>query len=744
MNAEPGVPSAVAPPDPAVGGSTLQGLPVTPLHPAGAPRDRGERGPGQSRFFAASGELARAVFRSYAEIFFLQGGWAGAALCAATLLQPKAGLAGLLAVFSAYAFARLIRMDRAFLASGYYTYNPLLVGLSLGHLFQLTPLTVFLVLTAGILTLLCTVALAHLLSFYLRLPILSLPFVVVSTLAYMASLRYSNLVHSHVALPPLLADSWGLPAWLAGYCRAWGALLFTPSVLVGALFSLIVLVRSRILFLLGVLGYVVGTTVRRWMLGFPTQAYEDLLNFNFILIAMAVGGVFLVPSIRSYAIAAIAVAISTLVLDAITGFWSYSGIPAFTLPFNLVCLGLVYVLGLVGDPQIARRIGRTPEETLEEDLATRLRYPGSERTVLPPFAGQWTVWQGFDGPWTHKGAWRYAYDFVLADAEGRTCANDGRRLEDYLCFNKPVLAPVRGRVVHAVGDWPDNPIGQPDKVNNWGNVVVIHDARGFHVALAHFAQGSLRVKPGDWVERGAVLGRCGNSGYSPEPHIHLQAQLADTPGAASVPFSFVSYAEAGVYHANDLPPVGRPIEPLYPNRRLDHLLNFALDEEYCYAVRHGARDLGDLRLRVKMAMDGTFYFDSGRGALFFGKHEGTFYLYRVTGTDPRLAPLMLALPRMPLSHRDRLSWTDHVPAGLLVKGWRGVLVGLVSPFWSRPAEVRVTLRFTGEGVVESEVESPLLTVRPAGRVTFDHQKGFSRVTFADWRFDLKPPAREDL
>ena len=707
-------------------------------HAGSAPGQRADSSPGRPRFhLGGGGELAHALFRSYAEIFFLHGGLAGAALCAVTLLSPHVGLAGLLAVLAAYAFARLIRMDRTFLESGYYTYNPLLVGLSLGHLFQLTPLTSFFVIAAGILTLLVTIALAQVFMAYLRLPILSLPFVVVSSMAYMASLRYSNLLHNGAPLPPLLADTFGLPGWAAGFFRAWGALLFSPSVLVGGLLSLIVLGRSRILFLLGVMGYLVGATMRRFMLGSPSQAYQDLLNFNFILIAMAVGGVFMVPSVRSYLIAAIAVAISTLVMDAITGFWSYSGIPAFTLPFNLVCLGVIYVLGLVGDPHIARRIGRTPEETLDDYLATLLRYPGSERTLLPPFAGKWTVWQGFDGQWTHKGAWRCAYDFVITDDEGRTHANGGEKPEDFHCFNKPVLAPVRGRVVQVVGDLPDNPVGQPDKVNNWGNLVVIQDPRGFHVALSHFAQNSLRVKAGDWVERGAVIGRCGNSGYSPQPHIHVQAQLADTPGAASVPFSFVSYVEDGVYHANDLPREGRPVEPLYANKRLESLTNFALDEEYRYQVRRGARDLGELLLRVKMALDGTFYFDSGRGALFFGKHEGTLYFYRATGDDPRLLPLMLALPRLPLAHREKLAWHDHVPVGLLVSGWRGVLVGVASSFWPRLAEVRVTQRFAGESVVETEVESPLLGVRQTGTVTFNHQKGFCQVTLGDWQLSRK-------
>jgi len=42
--------------------------------------------------------------------------------------------------------------------------------------------------------------------------------------------------------------------------------------------------------------------------------------------------------------------------------------------------------------------------------------------------------------------------------------------------------------------------------------------------LAHFKRGSITVKPGDKVKRGQVLGQCGNSGNSSEPHIHYHLQ----------------------------------------------------------------------------------------------------------------------------------------------------------------------------------------------------------------------------
>ena len=673
----------------------------------------------------------KAFFRSYANVFFLADVAPGAVIFAATLVHPEVALAGVIAIAAAYGFARLVRMDRQFLESGYFTYNPLLVGLSLGYLFKLTALTVFFIASAGVITFLVTVFLANVFLTYLRLPILSLPFVIVSSIAYLASARYSGLLVRLHADGGVLTGDFGLPFWVAGFFKAFGAVLFMPCVAVGVALSLVVVRHSRILFFLALLGYYVGATIRAFMVGSAAQGFVDVNNFNFIFIAMALGGVFLIPSLTSYLLAVIAAAISTVFMDATTGFWYYYGIPAFTLPFNAVTLGMVYALGLVRHPMVPASAGSTPEETLENHLANRLRYPGQERTLFLPFAGKWTVWQGWDGAWTHKGAWRCAYDFVIADESGKTHCGDGARLEDYHAWKKPVLSPVRGRVAQIVDDLSDSPIGGTDGTDNWGNVVVIEDARGFFVELSHFAEKTIRVKKGDWVERGAVLGLCGNSGYSPQPHIHVQAQATDAIGAASLPFSFVSYAEGGEFQSNNLPKERRVVEPLYRDKRLDNTMNAVLDDELRYQVFRGGKEVGELALKVRMAPDGTFFFESPRGQLYFGKHEGTFYFYRVTGSDPWLRLLFLALPRLPLAYRERLTWQDFVPAGLTVTGVRGALVGFLSSVYPKLATVKVTQTFVSESRIESVIEAGVLHLGRCASVELDRQKGFASVTVDD-------------
>ena len=63
--------------------------------------------------------------------------------------------------------------------------------------------------------------------------------------------------------------------------------------------------------------------------------------------------------------------------------------------------------------------------------------------------------------------------------------------------------------------------------NPAGNHVVLRVAPNRYAFLAHFQRGTITVKVGAHLKRGDLLGRCGNSGNSDFPHIHLHIQ--DTP-----------------------------------------------------------------------------------------------------------------------------------------------------------------------------------------------------------------------
>lgn len=71
-----------------------------------------------------------------------------------------------------------------------------------------------------------------------------------------------------------------------------------------------------------------------------------------------------------------------------------------------------------------------------------------------------------------------------------------------------------------------------------GNHLLIESADAV-IAMCHLQQCSVVVHPGQRVHRGEMVARCGNSGNSTEPHVHLQAiDGRDVNRAHAVPLTF--------------------------------------------------------------------------------------------------------------------------------------------------------------------------------------------------------------
>lgn len=190
-----------------------------------------------------------------------------------------------------------------------------------------------------------------------------------------------------------------------------------------------------------------------------------------------------------------------------------------------------------------------------------------------PFRGRWRVQNSPADRVPSHGTRLYALDhsidLVPIDEAGRTAPVRLRTLlrtepaDAFPGFGRELLSPLDA-VVHAVRHGEeDHPAhrGLPSilyaltqgrrAAQGWtalaGNHVILRarppsgGAPGAEVfvALCHLRRGSIAVRPGQEVRIGELLGRCGNSGNSTEPHLHLQAMSAADPSAArAVPFSF--------------------------------------------------------------------------------------------------------------------------------------------------------------------------------------------------------------
>jgi len=180
--------------------------------------------------------------------------------------------------------------------------------------------------------------------------------------------------------------------------------------------------------------------------------------------------------------------------------------------------------------------------------STKLDYV--TKTVLQlPFDGEWYVFWGGrtldENYHAVSKSQRFACDILMVRNDA-SHSGDGTSLTDYYCYGKEVLAPAAGEIVWSCDSLPDQEPGKMDALRPVGNGVVIDHGNGEFSVLAHMQPKSLRVKTGDHVKTGDVLGLCGNSGNTTEPHIHYHLQDGpDLKTAEGLPAAFTALCVDG-------------------------------------------------------------------------------------------------------------------------------------------------------------------------------------------------------
>lgn len=174
--------------------------------------------------------------------------------------------------------------------------------------------------------------------------------------------------------------------------------------------------------------------------------------------------------------------------------------------------------------------------------------PAADAVLLdPPFRGEWYVGHGgrstLVNPHFVLRSQRDALDILKPreiDWSGQE-ESAPPALETYPAFGQTLYAPAAGRVVRAVNNRPDVEIGKTDLKHLVGNHVTIDIGNGRYVLMAHLMQKSVLVEPGDKVRSGQAIGRCGNSGNTSEPHLHMQVQSHadfEAKGLRTYPINF--------------------------------------------------------------------------------------------------------------------------------------------------------------------------------------------------------------
>ena len=143
-----------------------------------------------------------------------------------------------------------------------------------------------------------------------------------------------------------------------------------------------------------------------------------------------------------------------------------------------------------------------------------------DQPYTPPFAAgqRFRIGQAFNGAFSHQNAEnRYAVDLSLP-------------------LGTPIRAAREGVVMEFASDFLDG--GTDDKYRTRANAVRILHADGTMALYAHLQPDSVRVRPGQTVQRGTWLANSGNTGFSTGPHLHFVIQRNAGMELVSVPFEF--------------------------------------------------------------------------------------------------------------------------------------------------------------------------------------------------------------
>lgn len=550
------------------------------------------------------------LLNSYSQIFFSDSKIFAIILVVISFFDLNAGISGLIAVLVSNAAAYLIGFNREKITGGYYGFNSLLVGLGLGIYYQMQMEYLLILIFASAFTLFVTVVLEGIIGKY-GLPYLSISFLVGIWTVTLASRTFTalNISERGIFMPNELYDLGGdslvsLYYWfnnlnlhesIVTYFRSLGAIFFQYHLFAGILLAIGLLIYSRIAFLLSVIGFF-SAYLFYYIVG---GSFQDLsysyIGFNFILTSIAIGGFFIIPSKYSFLWVILLVPLISICITSTMTIMSLFQLSIYSLPFNLVVIMFLYIMKFreryFNKPEFTIYQQFSPEKNLYSQLNSKERFYNFKYLSFSlPFWGEWKVTQAHHGEFTHKLEWAHAWDFEIADERDSTYKSSGTICEDYYCYRKPVICPADGWVEEILDGIEDNEIGDSNLEHNWGNTIVIRHHEKLFSKISHIRKETFRIKKGDFVKKGDILAQCGNSGRSPEPHVHFQIQETPFIGSKTIDYPLGHYVlHAGTGYklmSYSKPEKNDLVSNIVRNHSLFHAFHFVPGQQLKFKVKN--------------------------------------------------------------------------------------------------------------------------------------------------------------
>jgi len=141
---------------------------------------------------------------------------------------------------------------------------------------------------------------------------------------------------------------------------------------------------------------------------------------------------------------------------------------------------------------------------------------------------------------------RYSYDFVPVNKAGEMFKGREEDNANWFGFGVDLYAAGSGRVVAVVDSHADNRSFDmaalaTNRMELFGNYLVIDHLNGEYSLYGHIKQGSSKVRVGEQVKQGQVIAQMGASGSSKFPHLHYELQTGADTSAEGLPSYFKQF-----------------------------------------------------------------------------------------------------------------------------------------------------------------------------------------------------------
>ncbi len=651
--------------------------------------------------------FADSFIHSYSQMFFSDNRIFAYLILISSFVNPYSGFSGVFALTSGILIAWWLGFNKTYLQTGVYSFNSLMIGLVMGLYFNFSIQFFIIRFVISIFTTLLSKAIAIVFSKY-NLPILAFPFLL-SVWALIVALRTSHVVTLsqtgifvnnelyslggiHLVEWFQQLDALPIPRWADAYFKSLGAIYFQYNIISGLLIAVGLLIYSRIAFTLSVIGFITGYYFFQFLNGTAEPLNYNFIGFNYILSAICIGGFFLIPSKKSYLLALLTAPIIAIMHTSMMVVFGYLQLPIYSLPFNVILIVLLLTLKYRTESNQLELVWIqqfSPEKNLYKHHNGKDRF--SHQSYFPihlPFFGEWYVSQGHDGNITHKEEWKYAWDFVVTDDMKKTFRLPGTSVNDFYCYNAPILAPADGYVYDLVDEIEDNPIGGVDLEHNWGNTLIIKHSDTLYSKLSHLRKGSFKVKPGDYVHKGEVVATCGSSGRSPEPHIHFQLQATPFVGSKTMKYPISYYVEKReadyLFHSFDFPEERSTISGIQITPTLKNAFDFIPGKELKFEVSTSDKSKKQL-VKWEIFTD-TYnhpylYCHQSKAYAYFVNNGTVHYFTDFYGDKKSLLyQFYLGAYKILLGYYDRIEVSDVIPMSGFYSGAAKFLQDFIAPF----------------------------------------------------------------